>query len=96
MAASKKGGRVLKVFKALDAHPIIGISNKEISDALGLSPTQVSRDLDDLIAEGLVARLDNGNFAYSMKTLQISERFRRQQEDLERRLAEVLQRSQVY
>lgn len=94
--ASGKGIRLLKVFKALDAHPIIGISNKEISDALGLSPTQVSRDLDDLIAEGLAVRLDNGNFAYGMKTLQISERFRRQQEDLERRLAEVLQRSQVY
>lgn len=93
--SSEKGTRLLKVFKALEAHPIIGISNKEISDALGLSPTQVSRDLDDLIAEGLVARLDNGNFAYSMKTLQIAERFRRQQEDLERRLAEVLQRSQV-
>lgn len=96
MAISKKGSRVLKVFKALEAHPIIGISNKEISDGLGLSPTQVSRDLDDLIAEGLAVRLDNGNFAYGMKTLQISERFRRQQEDLERRLAEVLQRSQVY
>lgn len=94
--ASGKGTRLLKVFKALEAHPIIGISNKEISDALGLSPTQVSRDLDDLIAEGLAVRLDNGNFAYGMKTLQISERFRRQQEDLERRLAEVLQRSQVY
>lgn len=93
--ASGKGTRLLKVFKALDAHPIIGISNKEISDTLGLSPTQVSRDLDDLIAEGLAVRLDNGNFAYSIKTLQIAERFRRQQEDLERRLAEVLRRSQV-
>lgn len=95
MAISKKGSRVLKVFKALEAHPIIGISNKEISDGLGLSPTQVSRDLDDLIAEGLVVKLDNGNFSYSIKTLQISERFRRQQEDLERRLAEVMRRSQV-
>lgn len=94
--ASGKGTRLLKVFKALEAHPIIGISNKEISDGLGLSPTQVSRDLDDLIAEGLVVKLDNGNYAYSMKTLQIAERFRRQQEDLERRLAEVLRRTQMY
>ena len=93
--ASGKGTRLLKVFKALEAHPIIGISNKEISDGLGLSPTQVSRDLDDLIAEGLVVKLDNGNYAYSIKTLQIAERFRRQQEDLERRLAEVMRRSQV-
>ncbi|WP_369832057.1 DNA-binding protein [Neisseria sp. N177_16] len=94
--ASEKGTRLLKVFKALEAHPIIGISNKEISDGLGISPVHVSRDLEDLIAEGLVTRLDNGNFAYSIKTLQIAERFRRQQEDLERHLAEVLRRTQMY
>ncbi|PJO78213.1 DNA-binding protein [Neisseria brasiliensis] len=96
MMASEKGTRLLKVFKALEAHPIIGISNKEISDGLGISPVHVSRDLEDLIAEGLVTRLDNGNFAYSIKTLQIAERFRRQQEDLERHLAEVLRRTQMY
>ena len=93
--ASGKGTRLLKVFKALEAHPIIGISNKDIADGLGISPSSVSRDLEDLIAEGLATKLDNGNFAYSMKTLQIAERFRRQQEDLERRLAEVMRRSQV-
>ncbi|MBS0039513.1 helix-turn-helix domain-containing protein [Neisseria polysaccharea] len=94
--ASGKGTRLLKVFKALEAHPIIGISNKDIADGLGISPSSVSRDLEDLIAEGLATKLDNGNFAYSMKTLQIAERFRRQQEDLERRLAEVLRRTQMY
>ena len=36
--ASSKGTRVLKVFKALEAHPIIGVSNKEIADGLGISP----------------------------------------------------------
>lgn len=86
---SAKGIRLLKVFKALEAHPIIGISNKEISDGLGISPVYVSRDLEDLIAEGLVVKLDNGNFAYSVKTLQIAERFRRQQERLAERLKEI-------
>ena len=43
---SAKGVRLLKVFKALEAHPIIGISNKEISDGLGISPVHVSRDLE--------------------------------------------------
>lgn len=89
MASSKKGSRVLKVFKALEAHPIIGVSNKEIADGLGLTPTQVSRDLEDLIAEGLVVKLDNGNFAYSVKTLQIAERFRQQQERLTARIKEL-------
>ena len=86
---SGKGQRVLRVFKALEAHPLIGLSNKENADGLGLTPTQVSRDLDDLIAEGLAVKLDNGNFAYSIKTLQIAERFRKQQERLAERLKEI-------
>ena len=89
MATSKKGSRILRVFKALEAHPIIGISNKELAEGLGLSPVHVSRDLEDLIAEGLVTKLDNGNFAYSVKTLQIAERFRQQQERLQSRIAEI-------
>ena len=93
--ASSKGTRVLRVFKALEAHPIIGVSNKEISDGLGISPVHVSRDLDDLIAEGLVVRLENGNFAYSIKTLQIAERFRRQHERLQSKIAEVGKRVDV-
>ena len=90
---SSKGRRLLKVFLALDAHPIIGISNKEISDGLGISPVHVSRDLDDLIAEGLVVKLDNGNFAYSVKTLQIAERFRQQQERIAARIKEIQDRT---
>ena len=86
--ASTKGARLLKVFKALEAHPLIGISNKEIAAGLGISPVHVSRDLEDLINEGLVEKLDTGNFAYSIKTLQIAERFRKQQEQLNKRLAE--------
>ena len=93
--ASSKGTRVLRVFKALEAHPIIGVSNKEISDGLGISPVHVSRDLEDLIAEGLVVRLENGNFAYSIKTLQIAERFRRQHERLQSKIAEIGKRVDV-
>ena len=89
MATSKKGSRILRVFKALEAHPIIGISNKELAEGLGISAVHVSRDLEDLIAEGLVTKLDNGNFAYSVKTLQIAERFRQQQERLQSRIAEI-------
>lgn len=92
MAISKKGCRILKVFKALEAHPIIGISNKEIADGLGISPVHVSRDLEDLITEGLAIRLDNGNFAYSIKTLQIAERFRQQQARLTTKLEETAER----
>ena len=92
---SAKGVRLLKVFKALEAHPIIGISNKEIADGLGISPVHVSRDLEDLIAEGLVVKLDNGNFAYSIRTLQIAERFRQQHERLQSKIAEIGNRANV-
>ena len=95
MATSKKGSRILRVYKALEAHPIIGISNKELADGLGISAVHVSRDLEDLIAEGLVAKLDNGNFAYSVKTLQIAERFRQQQERLQSRIAEIGRRVEI-
>ena len=95
MATSKKGSRILRVFKALVAHPIIGISNKELAEGLGSSAEHVSRDLEDLIAEGLVAKLDNGNFAYSVKTLQIAERFYRQQERLQSRIAEIGRRVEI-
>ena len=95
MATSKKGSRILRVYKALEAHPIIGISNKELAEGLGLSAVHVSRDLEDLIAEGLVTKLDNGNFAYSVKTLQIAERFRQQHERLQSKIAEIGKRVNV-
>ncbi|QOG44433.1 DNA-binding protein [Neisseria gonorrhoeae] len=89
MATSKKAQRLLRVFLAMDAHPVIGISNKELSDGMGLTPSQVSRDIDDLVASGLVIKLENGNYAYGIKTLQIAERFRKQQERLNARLQEL-------
>lgn len=89
MATSKKAQRLLRVFLAMDAHPVIGISNKELSDGLGLTPSQVSRDIDDLVTSGLVIKLENGNYAYGIKTLQIAERFRKQQERLNARLQEL-------
>ena len=91
--ASGKGTRMLKVIKALEAHPIIGTSNKEIADGLGISPVYVSRDLDDLIEEGLVVKLDNGRYAYSIKTLQIAERFRQQQERIAAKIKEMQDRT---
>lgn len=90
--STAKGQRLLSVFKALEAHPLIGLSNKEIAEGLGISPTSVSRDLQDLIEAGLATKLDNGNFSYSIKTLQIAERFRQQQVQLKARLDEVDQR----
>lgn len=87
--ASNKGCRVLKVLKALKAHPLVGISNKELADALNLSPAYVSRDLDDLIEEGLVQKLDNGRYSYSVQMLRIAERYRRDDEVMRQRMDEL-------
>jgi len=87
--ASIKGSRILKVLKALKAHPLVGISNKDIADALNISPVYVSRDLDDLIAEGLVQRLDNGRFGYSVQMLQIAERYHRDEMMIRQRMDEL-------
>ena len=62
---------------------------------MGIPPASVSRDLEDLIAEGLVVKLDNGNFAYSIRTLQIAERFRQQHERLQSKIAEIGNRVNV-
>lgn len=86
---SSKGSRILQVFKSLHNHPLIGISNKEICETLGLTAVQVSRDLADLIEEGLVQKLDNGNYAYSVRTLQIAENYRRQNERLKAKMDEL-------
>ena len=67
--ASSKGTRVLKVLKALKGQSFSGISNKELAENLGVSPAQISRDLDDLMSEGLVMKLDNGRFAHSIQML---------------------------
>lgn len=92
---SAKGRRLLRVFKALKAHPLIGLSNKEIAADLAISPVQVCRDLQDLQAEGLIQKLENGNYAYGIYTLQIAERFRYDQERLKLKLNELEQRINI-
>ncbi|MBG8903064.1 winged helix-turn-helix transcriptional regulator [Neisseria meningitidis] len=95
MAESKRVQRLLRVFIALDEHPIIGLSNKDLSVGLGLTPSQVSRNIDDLVASGLVIKLENGNYAYGIKTLQIAERFRQQHERLQSKIAKIGKRVDV-
>lgn len=90
--ASSKGTRVLKVLKALKGQSFSGISNKELAENLGVSPAQVSRDLDDLITEGLVMKLDNGRFAHSIQMLQIAQAYSNQVARLQEQISETNQR----
>ncbi|EGY52033.1 winged helix-turn-helix transcriptional regulator [Neisseria shayeganii] len=90
--ASSKGTRVLKVLKALKGQSFSGISNKELAENLGVSPAQISRDLDDLMSEGLVMKLDNGRFAHSIQMLQIAQAYSNQVARLQEQISETNQR----
>ena len=90
--ASNKGLRILKVFKTLQGHTLYGLSNKDIADIVGTTPVNVVRDLDDLIAEGLVERLDNGRFVHGMQVLKIAAAHQREVQKMRARLDEVEQR----
>ena len=82
----------MKVLKALKGHSFTGISNKELAEQLDVSPAHISRDLDDLIAEGLATRLDNGRFAHSVQMLQIAQAYSNQVARLQAQISETNQR----
>ena len=90
--ASIKGCRLLKVLKALKGQAVTGISNKDIADVLGLSPVDVSRDLEDLIEEGLAIKLDNGRFAHSVQMIQIAQAYATQISRIQAQITEMNQR----
>ena len=90
--ASIKGCRLLKVLKALKGQAVTGISNKDIADVLGLSPVDVSRDLEDLIEDGLAIKLDNGRFAHSVQMIQIAQAYATQISRIQGQITEMNQR----
>ena len=65
--------KVLRVFKALKGKTLQGVTNKDLSESLGMSPSSVTICIDTLIAENLAQRLDNGRFALSIGALQIAQ-----------------------
>ena len=63
----------LRVFKALRGHTLNGLSNQQLAQATGLSPSGITRVMAALIEEGLAERGDDGRFRHSIATLQISQ-----------------------
>lgn len=81
--------RALRILKALKGHTLTGVSNKEIAEALGDTAVNVSRALEVLMDEGLVAKLDNGRFAHSVAMLQIAQAHVRHSDAIQNRLTEI-------
>ena len=64
----------IRVIKVLQNNSFVGLSNKEIAQALNESPTNISRTLDVLKNEGFVIKLESGKFAFSSLFAQIAMR----------------------
>ena len=92
--ASNKGTRILKIFKALHGHTIHGLSNKEIAEIVGTNAVNVVRDIEDLISEGFVERMDNGRFRLGIQVLKISKAHENEVKKVRARIDEMEQRIQ--
>ena len=66
--------RALRVIKVVQNNSFVGLSNKDIAQALNESPTNISRTLDVLKNEGFVIKLESGKFAFSSLFAQIAMR----------------------
>ena len=65
--------RTLEVLKLLRGHTLTGLSNGQIAQALGFTPSAVSLALNSLESAGLAAKLENGRYAHSVGMLQIAQ-----------------------
>ncbi|GFM85388.1 IclR family transcriptional regulator [Pseudomonas cichorii] len=84
--------RVLRVLKALKGHTITGLSNTELAQLAGDSPSNITRAMQTLIEEGLAVKLDNGRFAHSVGMLQIAQAHAEHMARLQGRMQEINQR----
>ena len=88
--------RACRVLKALRGHSINGVSNVELSKQLNESPTNITRALQDLIAEDLVVKLESGNFAHSSQTEQMALAHLHSLDQAEQRVKELKRRAAVH
>ncbi|MDU9392122.1 helix-turn-helix domain-containing protein [Pseudomonas sp. zfem002] len=84
--------RVLRVLKALKGHTVTGLSNTELAQLAGESPSNITRAMQTLIEEGLAVKLDNGRFAHSVGVLQIAQAHAEHMARLQSRMQEINQR----
>ncbi|NWO05349.1 MAG: helix-turn-helix domain-containing protein [Alteromonadaceae bacterium] len=89
---SRSGAKCLKVLFALSGHSITGLSNTELSKALGESPATINRCLNTLVAEGAAIKLETGRYAQSIRVLQIAVRHQQEIGKAQQRMDEINQR----
>ena len=67
--------RTINIIKALRGHALQGLSNQQISKAIGDTPSAVTLTLNTLVQGGLVTKTEAGRYAYSIFFLQIAQGF---------------------
>lgn len=91
-SANSRLRRGLRILKALKGKSLHGLSNRELAKTLGESEVNITRAMDDLIAEGMVQRLDTGRYAPGMQLLFIAQAFSNEMAVAQARIAELNQR----
>lgn len=84
--------RVLRALKALGGHALHGLSNTELARLTGDSPSNITRAMQTLIAEGLAVKLDTGRFAPGIALLQIAQAHAEEMARMQGRIQEINQR----
>lgn len=84
--------RVLRVLKALKGCSLNGLSNTELAQRTGDSPSNITRAVQTLIDEGLAVKLDTGRFAPGVALLQIAQAHAEEMARMQNRINEINQR----
>ncbi|MEX2475042.1 helix-turn-helix domain-containing protein [Marinobacter sp.] len=89
---SRSGLKCLQVLKALKGHTLTGLSNGDLSKALGESPATINRCLNTLIEAGMATQLDTGRYAHSVALLQVAQAYANEMTHASARINELTQR----
>lgn len=84
--------RVLRALKALRGASLNGLSNGELAQRTGDSPSNITRAMQALIDEGLAVKLDSGRFAPGIALLQIAQAHAEEMARAQNRINEINQR----
>lgn len=77
-----------KIVEELAKRHFDGLSNKELAEAVGTSPVNISRDLATLESMGYAKKLDNGRWSLTSKPLAILQAYHNHYEQLQTRMME--------
>lgn len=89
---SGSGSKCIRVLFALSGHSLTGLSNTELAQALGETPSTINRCLNTLVAEGAAAKLDTGRYAPGIRVLQMATRHAQEFSKARARMDEIDQR----